>query len=55
MPLEVRELVVKVQVGDAAPPAPGALSPQELSELKRSILEACLTELRRRERAHLER
>jgi hypothetical protein len=49
MPLEVRELVVKVLVGPAAvPPSSAAVGPQELAALKRDIVETCLAELRER-------
>lgn len=46
MPLEVRELVVKVDVGSPAPAAPRRLAEQEIAALKRQIVEACLAELR---------
>jgi len=55
MPLEVRELVIQVQVGaNATAPAraPGA---PELAALKQEILDACLAELRQQLAARDER
>lgn len=46
MPLEVRELVVKVDVGSSAPAATRRFSELELAALKREIVETCLAELR---------
>ncbi|MBI2512822.1 MAG: hypothetical protein HYV96_12660 [Opitutae bacterium] len=54
MPLEVRELVVKVNVGPE-PPAPARLPESELEALKRDIVDTCLAELRRRTRERDER
>lgn len=54
MPLEVRELVIKVHVGE--PNATSrTLDEQELATLKRELVEACLVELRQRARATDER
>lgn len=47
MPLEVKELVVKVEVGAAPPPAARTLDRQELARLKREIVASCLAEIRR--------
>jgi hypothetical protein len=47
MPIEVRELVVKVNVGSQEPAA-AKLAEPEWSALKREIVAACLAELRRR-------
>lgn len=55
MPLEVRELIVKVQVGEAAAPAPRALDRAEIATLRRELVAACLAELRQREVARNER
>ncbi len=55
MPLEVRELVVKVNVGPTEAAAPARLDELERSALKREIVEACLAELRRRTAARDER
>lgn len=55
MPLEVRELVVKVAVGSAEPAAPARLAEPELETLKREIIDTCLAELRRRARDRDER
>ncbi len=54
MPLEVRELVVKVEVG-APPPAARSLDRAELLALKRDIVATCLAELRRQAAAEEER
>ena len=55
MSLEVRELIVKVNVGAAEPPAPARLPAPERAALKRELVEACLAELRRRTRETAER
>jgi hypothetical protein len=55
MPLEVRELVVKVDVGTAPSAAPRAFDPQEVAALKREIIASCLAEVRRQIAAHDER
>jgi hypothetical protein len=47
MPLEVRELVVKVDVGTPPTVAPRQLDRQEIAKLKREVVAACLAELRR--------
>lgn len=47
MPLEVRELIVRVNVGSAEPAAPAGPGETELAALKREVVEACLAELRR--------
>ena len=55
MPLEVRELVVKVDVGAPPPPAARPLDRAELLALKRDIIATCLAELRRQITAAEER
>jgi hypothetical protein len=55
MPLEVRELLVKVDVGSTPRPAARRLDQAERAALKREIIEACLAELRQRMAAHGER
>lgn len=54
MPLEVRELVIKVHVGDQTAAA-RPLDELELETLKRDVIEACLAELRQQARAATER
>jgi hypothetical protein len=46
MPIEVRELIVKVNVGENSAPATPALKAGELAALKRQLVQACLAELR---------
>lgn len=55
MPLEVRELVIKVDVGTPPPPPPRTLDRQELAKLKRDIVATCLAEFRRQHAATQER
>jgi hypothetical protein len=57
MPLEVRELVVKVNVGADAPSSarPPRWDDDTLETLKREVIEACLADLRRRTRERDER
>lgn len=55
MPLEVRELVVKVDVGAAPRPAGPPLDEMKLAALKREIVESCLAELRRQQSGRDER
>lgn len=55
MPLEVRELVVKVDVGSAPRPATRRLDELERAALKREIVAACLAELRQQIATHGER
>jgi hypothetical protein len=54
MPLEVRELVIKVDVGAAAG-APRRPSEMELADMKREIVDACLAEIRQQLAARDER
>ncbi len=55
MPLEVRELVIKVNVGASETAALRPLGELELTALKREILDACLAELRHQLAARDER
>ena len=55
MPLEVRELVVKVEVGAPPPPPARSWDRAELLALKRDIIATCLAELRRQAAAAEER
>lgn len=54
MPLEVRELVIKVHVGDQTA-APRPLDELELAALKRDVIDACLAEIRQQARTAAER
>jgi hypothetical protein len=47
MPLEVKELVVRVNVGSADAARARVIDEGRLAELKRDIVETCLAELRR--------
>jgi hypothetical protein len=53
--LEVRELIVKVNVGSTEPVVPASLLPSERAALKRELVEACLAEMKRRTRETAER
>jgi hypothetical protein len=55
MPLEVRELVVKVNVGGSAAEAPRRLDEHDWAALKRELVEACLAEMRQRRAREEER
>lgn len=55
MPLEVRELIVRVNVGAAEPAVAAAPDEAGLAALKREVVEACLAELRRLARDRDER
>lgn len=46
MPLEVRELLIKVDVGSNETGTPRRLGEMELAALKREIMDACLAEFR---------
>lgn len=46
MPLEVRELVIKVDVGQPPTSAARPLAEAELAALRRDLVAACLAELR---------
>ncbi|HET7535758.1 MAG TPA: DUF5908 family protein [Candidatus Didemnitutus sp.] len=46
MPLEVRELIVKVNVGSPPPPTPRVPDRLEFAALRRELVKACLAELR---------
>ena len=48
MPLEIRELVVRVTVSPSDMPAAPVLDASELAVLKRDLVAACLAELRLR-------
>ena len=48
MPLEVRELVVKVNVGSQESATPRPFDEAALAALKRDVVAACLAELRHR-------
>lgn len=45
MPIEVRELVVKVNVSEGAAPV-AAFTPEQLAAWKRELVRECLAELR---------
>ncbi|UCJ10141.1 hypothetical protein KTO58_13365 [Chitinophaga pendula] len=45
MPIEIRELVVKVTVEDKKPQQRESLPPQELDTLKEQIIDECLQKL----------
>lgn len=55
MSLEVRELVVKVNVGSQESAAPRGLDDAALAALKREVVAACLAELRHRKTERDER
>jgi hypothetical protein len=49
MPIEIRELVIRTQIADPQPESSkrGSMTPSELEALKRSIVEECLSTIRK--------
>lgn len=55
MPIEIRELVVRVQVDPSASTSPPSLSEEHLNQLKSDLIQRCLAELRREQADREER